>query len=108
MVWQEDRLSMLDAHDFVGFWNACHGDPFALGQATKRRICMKQQHLSRNQRERQVIETRQRERWLEEQAANQEASQGWRDVERQVERDSNRPERAAPPERRNQPPERER
>ncbi|MDY0884206.1 hypothetical protein ACFPL7_01560 [Dongia soli] len=69
---------------------------------------MKQQHLSRNQRERQVIEARQRERWLEEQAASKETSEGWRDVERQVERDSDRPERAAPAERRNQPPTRER
>ena len=69
---------------------------------------MRQQHLSRNQRERQVIETRQREQWLEEQTARKEASQGWQEVERQVERDSNRPERAAPPERRNQPPTKER
>lgn len=71
---------------------------------------MRQQHLSRNQRERQVIETRQRKQWLEEQAARKEASQGWQEVERQVERDSNsnRPERAAPPERRNQPPTKER
>lgn len=61
---------------------------------------MRQQHLSRNQRERQVIETRQREKWLEEQAAKKE--------ELQADRDSERPERAAPPERRNQAPTKER
>ena len=69
---------------------------------------MRQQHLSRNQRERQVIETRQRELWLEEQAARKEASQGGQDAERQVEQDSKRAERAAPPERRNQAPTKER